>query len=551
MTTVETTFSIEGMTCDHCATTLQESLAGLPGVREARVSFADRLATLRTDATFVADDVRTAAAAAGYSASERSRPARSSGPASRAGGASADLVVIGSGGAAFGAALRASELGARVALIERGTLGGTCVNIGCVPSKTLIRAAEAVHRAGHPRFAGITTQGRVEDFRALSSQKQQLVEDLRQAKYADVLAAARGVSVVRGHARFAGPGRISVNGTEIGAERFVVATGMRPHVADVPGLAGAGVLTSTDALALEVLPKSMIVLGGRFVALELAQAFARFGAQVTVVQRSAHILPTEDDDVTEELERLLAAEGIRILTSARVLGVSRAGAERAVELDHQGERLRISAEQILVATGRKANTDDLGLSSIGAQLRSDGAIVVDEHLETTAAGVFAAGDVIGEPAFVYTAAYEGRLAADNALGTTKQARDYTALPAVVFTDPQLATVGLSEKQALERGVAVDVAKLPFTHVPRALAARDTRGFVKLLRARGTDRLVGAVVLAPEAGDLIMEPALAIRHAIPVSELARAFHPYLTGSEAIKLAAQTFDKDVAKLSCCAA
>ena len=184
-------------------------------------------------------------------------------------------------------------------------------------------------------------------------------------------------------------------------------------------------------------------------------------------------------------------------------------------------------------------------------LREDGTVQVDETLETSAPGVFAAGDVIGEPAFVYTAAYEGRLAADNALGTAKQPRDYRALPAVVFTDPQLATVGLTEKQALERGIAVDIAKLPMSYVPRALVARDTRGFVKLIRARGTDRLLGAVILAPEAGDLIMEPALAIRHGIPVSELARTFHPYLTGAEAIKLAAQTFDKDVAKLSCCAA
>jgi mercuric reductase len=203
-----------------------------------------------------------------------------------------------------------------------------------------------------------------------------------------------------------------------------------------------------------------------------------------------------------------------------------------------------------VAPGAES-TESLGLETIGARLRPDGTILVSESLETTAAGVFAAGDVIGEPAFVYTAAYEGRLAAENALGETKRLRDYSALPAVVFTDPQVATVGLNEKRARDLGIVVDVAKLPFTHVPRALTARDTRGFVKLLRERGTDRLVGAVILAPEAGDLIMEPALAIRHGIPVSGLASAFHPYLTAAEAIKLAAQTFDKDVAKLSCCAA
>ena len=299
---------------------------------------------------------------------------------------------------------------------------------------------------------------------------------------------------------------------------------MRPHVAEIPGLTEAGFLTSTDALALERLPASMIVLGGRFVALELAQAFARLGARVTVVQRSDHILPAEDDDVTEELERLLVAEGLEILTGSRILRVSREGALRAVEVERGGVRLRLLAETILVATGRRASTEGLGLETIGARLNPDGTILVNEALETTAAGVFAAGDVIGEPAFVYTAAYEGRLAAENALGETKRLRDYTALPAVIFTDPQVATVGLNEKRARDIGIAVDVAKLPFTYVPRALAARDRRGFVKLLRERGTDRLVGAVILAPEAGDLIMEPTLAIKHEIPVSDMAMRSTP---------------------------
>ncbi len=467
------------------------------------------------------------------------------------GAESFDLVIVGSGGAAFGAALRASELGARVAMVERSTLGGTCVSVGCVPSKALVRAAEAVHRANTPRFDGVVTSARVADFGALMAQKQALVEELREGKYARVLAGTPNVTLLEGDARFTGPGRLSVARMELRAKRFVVATGMRPHVAEMPGLSEAGFLTSTDALALDRLPASMIVLGGRFVALELAQAFSRLGTRVTVVQRSAHILPSEDDDVTEELERLLVEEGLEILTGSHVVRVSHEGALRVVEVERGGERLRLSAETILVATGRRANTESLGLETIGARLRPDGTILVDETLETTAAGVFAAGDVIGEPAFVYTAAYEGRLAAENALGETKRLRDYSALPAVVFTDPQVATVGLNEKRARDLGIVVDVAELPFTHVPRALAARDTRGFVKLLRERGTDRLVGAVILAPEAGDLIMEPVLAIRHGIPVSDLASAFHPYLTAAEAIKLAAQTFDKDVAKLSCCAA
>ncbi|MCC6751953.1 MAG: FAD-dependent oxidoreductase, partial [Deltaproteobacteria bacterium] len=318
-----------------------------------------------------------------------------------------DLIVIGSGSAAVGAALRASELGANVAVLERGTLGGTCVNIGCVPSKTLIRAAEGVHRANHPRFAGVESEGRVTDFRALMSQKRDLVAELRQAKYADVLSAARGVSLIRGHARFELPGVVSVGGARLSAPRAVIATGMRPHVAGVPGLAEAGFLTSTGALALEELPRSMVVLGGRFVALELAQAFARMGTQVTVVQRSARVLPAEDDDVTQELERLLAAEGVRIWTGARAIRASREGDGRVLEIEHGGRRVRLAAERLLVATGRRANTHDLGIERAGVRLREDGTVQVDETLETTAPGVFAAGDVIGEPAFVYTAAYEG------------------------------------------------------------------------------------------------------------------------------------------------
>ncbi|TAK30166.1 MAG: mercury(II) reductase [Myxococcaceae bacterium] len=547
----EASFSIEGMTCDHCSRTLSAALREVPGVVEAKVSFADRLATLRTVHGFSASAAVAAAAASGFVATAHADPASVQEPDGARRGEGYDLVIVGSGGAAFGAALRASELGARVAMVERGTLGGTCVNTGCVPSKALIRAAEALHRASHPRFAGIVANGRLDDFRALMAEKQSLVEALRAAKYAAVLADTPGVSLVEGDARFIGPGRIAVNGRVLEANRFIIATGMSPHLVDVPGLADVGPLTSTTALALETLPRSMIVLGGRFVALELAQAFARLGTHVTLVQRSSHVLPTEDDDVAEELERLLIAEGMSILTGSRVLRALRDGSDRVVEVERHGERVRIAAEQILVATGRRANTDGLGLASIGVRLRADGTIDVNDELETTAPGIFAAGDVIGEPAFVYTAAYEGRLAADNALGGARHPRDYSALPAVVFTDPQLATVGLNERQARERGIEVDVARLPFTSVPRALVARDTRGFVKLLRARGSDRLVGATILAPEAGDLIMEPALAIRHGIPVSELARAFHPYLTGAEAIKLAAQAFDKDVAKLSCCAA
>ena len=279
--------------------------------------------------------------------------------------------------------------------------------------------------------------------------------------------------------------------------------------------------------------------------------FARLGTQVTILQRSGRILPTEDDDLTEALAGYLQEDGIEIVTGVAVKEVQKDKTGYAVCAEVCGKVRTFRAAQLLCATGRRPNTADMGLEAAGVDVRPDGAIQVNEGLETSVSGIYAAGDVIGEPAFVYTAAYEGALAAENALLCKGRQRDYTALPWVIFTDPQVAGVGLNEAEARARGLDVETAVLPLKYVPRALAARDTRGFVKLIREKGADRLLGARILAPEGGELAMEASLAIRYGIPVSDLAGMFHPYLTLSEGIKLAAQTFDKDVAKLSCCAA
>jgi mercuric reductase len=344
---------------------------------------------------------------------------------------------------------------------------------------------------------------------------------------------------------------VRVNGVVYEASRILVATGSRPWLPDIPGLAESDPLDSTSAFELTRLPESMIVLGGRYIALEIAQMFARLGTRITVLQRSGRILPTEDADLTEALTGYLRDESLRIETSVRVHEVRREGSGVVVRA-HVGDAEReFSAERILCATGRRANTETLGLEQIGVRLSGQGEILVDEHLQTSQPGIFAAGDVIGEPAFVYTAAYEGRLAAANALSGEPQRRDYRALPWVIFSDPQVAGVGLNELEAASAGIEVEVARLDLRNVPRALAARDTRGFIKLIRRKGSDELIGARILAPEGGEQIMEAALAIRHGIGVSDLASAFHPYLTQAEGIKLCAQTFGKDVAKLSCCSA
>ncbi|MFC1836576.1 mercury(II) reductase [Thermodesulfobacteriota bacterium] len=462
------------------------------------------------------------------------------------------LAIIGGGAAAFAAAIKASEFGAQVTIINEGLpIGGTCVNVGCIPSKNLIRAAEAHYRGNHYNFSGISSSPLAVDFKDVIGQKRELVQDLRQAKYFDVVKDIANIEILEGRGKLVSPRIVEINGKHIRADRILIATGASPMVPSIPGLADAGYLTNETAFDLDYLPESLIVLGGRYIALEVTQMFARFGSKVTMLQRSDRILPTESEDLTASLTGYLTQEGVTVVTNTEVRQVVRSSGMVLVKASFDGVPKDFSASEILVATGRRPNTDDMGLETIGCDLDSRGFLKVDEGLETGIRGVYGAGDVIGEPMFVYTAAYEGALAAENAILGSFNRRDYTALPWVIFTDPQVAGVGSDERQAAAKGINVDVATLPLSKVPRSLVARDTRGFIRLIRDSETDQLLGARILAPEGSELLMEVGLAIRHGITVRELASSFHPYLTLSEGIKLAALTFDKDVNKLSCCAA
>lgn len=462
------------------------------------------------------------------------------------------LVVIGGGSAAFAAALKAAELGARAIIINDGLpMGGTCVNVGCVPSKTLIRAAEALHRAARPSlFTGITTSGRLVSFKEVIEQKRALVQELRQGKYADVIGDNEHITFVKGRARLLDAKAVATDTLTLKADAILIATGARPSLPPIPGLDTARYLTNETAFELETLPESLLVLGGRYIALECAQMFARFGSRVTVLQRSDRILPDEAPDLTDALTGFLREEGLEIVTGVSTRRVTRDQEGVVVEADVHGQRRTFHATHLLVATGRAPNIENVGLETVGVKTIARGAIAVDGLLQTNVPGIYAAGDVLGENMFVYAAAYEGSLAAENALTGARRNRDYTALPWVIFSDPQVAGVGFDEKQATAAGIETDIAILPLSHVPRSLAARDTRGFIKLFRDRQTDRLVGARILAPEGSELLMEISLAIKFGITVRELTACFHPYLTLSEGVKLAALAFTKDVNKLSCCA-
>ena len=332
-----------------------------------------------------------------------------------------DLVIVGGGSAAFAAAIKGAELGARVAMVEGGTLGGTCVNVGCVPSKTLIRAAEARHRRAHHPFAGIPTGNGRPDWSLVRAQKDALVNQLREAKYRDVLRSYEAVTLFEQRGVLTTPRDVRLaNGGTLAAGKLMVVTGASPETPPIPGLAEAGCLDNVSAMALERLPDSLIVIGAGFVAVELGQMFARLGVSVTILARQNRVLTREDPEIGLGLTEYLRDEGIDVRTETTVERVDRAGSYR-VHVSRQGQTGVIGADQLLVAAGRRANTNGFGLDTIGVSLGRKGEITVDGHLETSVPGVYAAGDVVGEPMFVYVAAYGGALAAENALtGNTRR-----------------------------------------------------------------------------------------------------------------------------------
>lgn len=462
-----------------------------------------------------------------------------------------DLMIIGGGSAAFAAAIKANDRQIKTLLVNGGLpLGGTCVNVGCIPSKFLVRAAEAVHRAAHSPFSGIQLGQPTIDFKKIIEQKRQLVNNLQQRKYADLLPGLPFVTVKEGLARFAGDRTIEVEGEQYEGLKVIIATGASTFIPPVEGLKDIPYLTSTSLFELEEMPSSLVILGAGYTALEIAQAYNRLGTKVTLLQRSAAVLSSQQKDVSDEITRHLASEGITILTGTSIKRVWKEADTIHVSFSRDGANDIVAASHLLVATGTRANTAVLDTEKTGVKRTDKGSVIVDSYLRTNHPDIYAVGDVTTLPAYVYTAAQEGSVAVHNAFDPVKQRVDFSVLPWVVFTDPQVAGVGLDEKQAEEKGIPYQTTILPLSEVPRSIAAFDTRGFIKLTRNPETDLLIGARIVAPEGSELAMEISLAIKYKIPVKELMNLLHPYLTLAEAIKLAAMSFTTDVKKMSCCA-
>ncbi|GAB6061886.1 mercury(II) reductase [Deferrisoma palaeochoriense] len=460
-----------------------------------------------------------------------------------------DLVILGGGAAGFAAATEADRRGVRTLLVNQGLpIGGTCVNVGCMPTKHLLAAAAALHGARHPRFRSVGASNPAFDFRRAIAEKDALVAGARAANYRDVLQGFSHVTWADGRGAFVSDHVLRVGEREVRAEQVLIATGCRTPVPPIPGLTEAGFLTNREALAMERLPRSLTVLGGGALGLEFAQMFARFGATVTVVEAAARILPAAEPEISRALRGCLEAEGIQVRTAARVTRVDRTSGGRRLTLEREGEAEDIAAEEILVATGVTGNIEDLNLEAAGIEA-AGGFVRVDEHLRTNVPHVWAAGDVAGPPCLETVAAKQGKLAVENAFGGGGNPLDLASVPFTVFTEPEAAWVGVTEAEYMARHGTCTCRTVPLERVPRALAASDTRGLVKMIAHHETGRVVGAHLLGPHASEIVHEAVLAVRFGLTVDDLIDTVHVFPTYSEAIKIAAQAFRRDITRMSCC--
>jgi pyruvate/2-oxoglutarate dehydrogenase complex dihydrolipoamide dehydrogenase (E3) component len=409
----------------------------------------------------------------------------------------ADVIVIGSGQAGVPLASRLAAAGKRVIIAERKDLGGTCVNVGCTPTKTMIASARAAQVARSAARLGVRAGEVSVDLAKVVDRKDSIVREWREG-VARRLKGER-ITVVNGAARFTGPRQVSVGGEVHTAETIVINVGARPVVPPVEGLDRTPFLDNATLMQVRELPGHLLILGGGYIGCEFGQMFRRFGSKVTIADRSGHLMAREDPDVSAALEGAFRAEGIALELGAKVSSVSGSAGDIRVKLEG-GKELRGS--HLLVAVGRRPNTDDLGCDRAGVRLDEKGSVLADGHYRTSAQGIYAVGDVLGGPQFTHTSWDDHRLLYDILLGRSQRGREGRHIPFTAFTDPQVAGVGLTEKEAKQKNVACEVGTMPFGNIARAHEVDETAGLLKVLIDPATERVLGARIVGAEAGELI-------------------------------------------------
>lgn len=462
-----------------------------------------------------------------------------------------DLIIIGGGAGAFAAAIRANEFGAKTLMVNKGlSLGGTCVNVGCVPSKTLLWAGEVMHQAVHHGIPGIDIEVKNVDFATIVQHELDLVEKLRVEKYEKVLNNLEHVTHVEGKAVFVSPNEIGVNGQTYSAKKFIIATGSTATVPPIEGINEVGYITHIEALKLKEQPKELVVIGAGPVGLEFAQMYARFGTKVTLLHHSGSIFSRAEIELASRLAEILTKEGITIQTNAQVTSARKDGNKKLIEYTVNEEIRSVSADEILLAVGKTANTKNLDLDKAGVEVDEHQAVKVSPYLQSSQPHIFAVGDVTNAPKRLETTAgKEGSLAAENALKGTSLSIDYNSVPWTIFTDPQLAGVGVTEDEQMKQMGVCTCRSVSFEHVPKAMIMNRTEGLIKMAIHPETREIIGVHILSPNAGDLIAEAMVLIKNKNTIDDVVNSLPMFPTLSEAIKLVAMSFTKDIKKLSCC--
>ncbi|HYS43833.1 MAG TPA: mercury(II) reductase [Geobacteraceae bacterium] len=462
-----------------------------------------------------------------------------------------DVVIVGSGSTAFAAALRAQTLGAKVLMIEKSALGGTCVNWGCIPSKTLIHSALFCQEARLGARIGLGLTESEIDFSALMANKGRVVQHLSQTKYLNILRDVPGLTLLKGTGRFLGPHILEVGGKIVTGEKILIATGGNPRVVEFPGLQGVNYLTSRSALLLKKFPGSLVIIGGGAIALELGQMFHRLGTSVTILEHGSRILPGLEAEPALALQQALVDEGMEIIPNVAICSVQKVADLTLVNAEVNGRQRQFAAERLLLAIGTAPASAGIGLEQAGVEVDDKGFIKVNERMRTTTQGIWAAGDVIGGMMIATVGAREGIVAVDDMFNPGCGCQmDYLSTPMAIFTDPELGTVGYTEQAARAAGFTVITSSLPVSNIPKAHVTGSLTGIIKMVADKASGRLLGVHLVCHRGAELINEAALAVRMRITIEEMANTLHVYPSMGEGLRLCAQGFSRDIRKLSCCA-
>lgn len=461
-----------------------------------------------------------------------------------------DLIIIGGGAAGFAAATKANELKIKTALINTGLpMGGTCVNVGCVPTKHFLSIGKEVYSFKHPKFNSISAIEPTFDFKKAVNGKEKLLKSLRQKNYKDVLDTFKYVTWIEGRGILESEHIIGVNGQRFEADKILIATGCSSKISAIEGLEESGYLTNREALSLKELPDTLVVLGGGPLGLEFAQIFSRMGTKVTLIEYAPRILAIQEPKISELLKQYLEAEGIRIITGAKVTKITKVKKGKEVNLDRDGKQETITASDILVATGVIGNIKNMGLEKIGIETEKDCHVKVNEFLETNIPHIYAAGDCVCHICLETVAAKEGKIAVENAFLGAKKKIDFSSIPYAVFTDPEVASVGLTESKYMEKYQTCNCRTVYMDKIPKAVAINDTRGLIKMVVHHESKKIMGVHILSPVASEMIHEAALAVKFGLTVDDIIDTVHVFPAFSEAIKIVSQAFNRDIITMSCC--